>query len=102
MQCEWHRVSGVIIIGDILMGVCTMGVATRGSTLSEELCLKLGFELDRGKRDFLITGPLASGASTWKYKRHKTDSGTQDTSVHTHTQTRMGMETQNTQKCHYI
>lgn len=38
---------------------------TRGSTLSEELCLKLLFELNRGKRDFLITGPRHSPASTW-------------------------------------
>lgn len=69
------------------MGVCTMGVATRGSTLSEELCLKLGFELDRGKRDFLITGPRASPASTWNTRGTRLTVG-QRTQVFTHTHTR--------------
>lgn len=70
------------------MGICTMGVATRGSTLTEELCLKLGFELDRGKRDFLITGPLASPASTWNTRGTRLTRLTRLTHTHTHAQIR--------------
>lgn len=60
---QWHRFSWRHVRRRINWNY-TIGEATRGSTLSEELRLKLGFELNRGKRHFLITGSLPSPAST--------------------------------------